>query len=105
MKFYYVYMLRCRDNSFYTGVTNNVDIRVDQHNAGINPDSYTYSRRPVILAYVQEFMDPLQAIAFEKRLKKWSRAKKEALIRGDFDMIQILAECRNATHSKYKPDA
>ncbi|MGQ3088551.1 GIY-YIG nuclease family protein, partial [Flavobacterium sp.] len=82
MKFYYVYMLRCRDGTFYTGITNNVDIRVDQHNAGIKPDSYTYSRRPVTLAFVQEFMDPVQAIAFEKRLKKWSKAKKEALIRG-----------------------
>jgi len=104
MKFYYVYLLRCRDSSFYTGITNNVDRRVDEHNAGLNQDSYTYSRRPVKLEFIQEFTDPVQAIAFEKKLKKWSRAKKEALIKGDFDLIQTLAECRNATHSKYKPE-
>ena len=48
-------------------------------------------------------MEAEQAIYFEKKLKKWSKAKKEALIKGDFDLLQTLAECRNATHHKYKP--
>lgn len=103
MKFYYVYILRCSDGTFYTGITNNVEVRLNQHNAGFNPESYTYTRRPVSLEYIQEFTDPAQAIAFEKKFKKWSKAKKEALINNDFDAIQALAECRNASHSKYKP--
>jgi putative endonuclease len=55
------------------------------------------------LEWYQDFTEPNQAIYFEKKLKGWSKAKKEALIKGDFDMIETLAECRNATHFKYKP--
>jgi putative endonuclease len=55
------------------------------------------------MKFHQEFNDVLQAIYFEKKIKGWTRAKKEALISGDFDMLQILSECRNATHYKYKP--
>lgn len=102
MKFYFVYILRCCDGSLYTGITNDVERRLAEHNAGLNPDSYTYSRRPVELRYIQEFTEPVQAIAFEKQIKRWSRAKKEALMKDDFNLIQALSECRNATHSKYK---
>jgi len=103
MKFYYVYILRCRDNSLYTGITSNLERRIDEHNAGKYTDAYTFSRRPVTLAFYQDFIEPNQAIYFEKKLETWSKSKKEALIKGDFDMIQTLAECRNATHSDYKP--
>ncbi|WP_300565903.1 GIY-YIG nuclease family protein [Flavobacterium sp.] len=103
MKFYYVYILRCNDSSLYTGITNNIDRRLNEHNDGRLPNAYTFKRRPVILEYCQEFMEPTQAIYFEKKLKKWSKLKKEALIKGDFDLIQTLSECRNATHSDYKP--
>ncbi len=58
-------------------------------------------RRPLLLEFYQEFNDVLQAIYFEKKIKGWSRAKKYALINEDFDMLQILSECRNATHYKY----
>ena len=102
MKFYYVYILRCSDNSLYTGITNDLDRRFNEHNDGKLKDAYTYSRRPVKLEYFQDFKEPTQAIFFEKKLKKWSKVKKEVLIKGDFDMIQILAECRNATNSNYK---
>lgn len=102
MKFYYVYILRCSDGSLYTGITSNLDRRVDEHNAGLYPIAYTYKRRPVTLVFYQDFTDPNQAIYFEKKLKKWSKAKKEALIKGDFDMLETLAECRNATYFKYK---
>jgi putative endonuclease len=54
------------------------------------------------LEFHQEFNDVLQAIYFEKKIKGWTRLKKQALIKGDFDMLQILSECRNATHYKYK---
>lgn len=103
MKFYYVYILRCSDNSLYVGITNDLERRVNEHNDGKLPDAYTFKRRPVVLEWFQDFTEPNQAIYFEKKLKKWSKAKKEALIKGDFDMIETLAECRNATHHKYKP--
>ena len=100
---YYVYILECSDKSYYTGITNDLSKRLEQHEAGTKRDAYTYKRRPVTLRFHQEFNDVLQAIYFEKKIKRWTRAKKKALINGEWDMLQILAECRNATHYKYKP--
>ena len=91
MKFYYVYIVRCSDDSYYIGVTNNVEARVNQHQEGYDHRAYTYSRRPVELAYTEMFTEILQAIAREKQLKKWSKAKKEALIKGDYDSLPNLA--------------
>jgi len=102
MKYYYVYILRCKDKSLYTGITNNLQRRVNEHNDGKLKNAYTYLRRPVILEFFQDFTDVNQAIYFEKKLKKWSKQKKEALIKGDFDLLQTLAECRNATYHQYK---
>ena len=104
MKTYFVYILQCVDGSYYTGLTNNLELRLEQHNSGTNPASYTYRRRPVFLVFNQDFSDVNQAILFEKKIKKWSAKKKKALIDGDFDLLQILAECRNETHHKFKPD-
>ncbi|MFV8360243.1 GIY-YIG nuclease family protein [Flavobacterium sp. LS1P3] len=104
MKFYYVYILLCNDDSLYIGVTSDIDRRFIEHNAGKYPDAYTHSRRPVKLVFYQDFTEPNQAIEFEKKLKKWSRVKKQALIDGNFDKLQDLSECRNATHHQYKPD-
>ena len=101
MNFYFVYILRCSDDSYYIGITSNLDKRLNEHQMGYDKESYTYKRRPVSLEFYQEFNDVLQAIYFEKKIKKWTRAKKQALINGDFDMLQILSECRNATHYKY----
>ncbi|MCO6163328.1 GIY-YIG nuclease family protein [Flavobacterium sp. NRK F7] len=101
MKFYYVYILRCSDNSLYTGITNDLERRVNEHNDGKLSNAYTFKKRPVKLVWYQEFTEPNQAIYFEKKLKKWSKVKKEALIIGNFDLIQTLAECRNATNSNY----
>ncbi|WP_395066718.1 GIY-YIG nuclease family protein [Flavobacterium sp.] len=103
MKFYYVYILRCNDNSLYVGITNDLERRVNEHNEGKLPNAYTFRKRPVVLEWFQDFTEPNQAIYFEKKLKGWSKQKKEALIKGDFDRIESLAECRNATHNKYKP--
>ncbi|GAA4268031.1 hypothetical protein GCM10022257_01320 [Hyunsoonleella aestuarii] len=102
MLFYYVYILKCNDENFYTGITNDLEKRVAEHQSGYDKDAYTYKRRPLSLEFYQEFNDVLQAIHFENKIKKWTRAKKAALIRGDFNMLQILSECRNATHFKYK---
>ena len=105
MKFYYVYILRCNDNSLYVGVTSNIERRVIEHNEGKYQDAYTYSKRPVALVFYENFTEPNQAIEFEKKIKKWSRTKKQALIDGDFDNLQSLSECRNATHHKYDADS
>ena len=104
MKFYYVYILFCNDTTFYVKVTSDVDRRVMEQNAGKYPEAYMHSRRPVTLVFYQDYTDPNQAIESEKKLKKWSSAKKQALIDGNFDRLKDLSECRNATQHKYKPN-
>jgi putative endonuclease len=84
MKLYWVYMVLCDDGSYYIGVTNEPDRRVGQHNDGTDPNSYTFTRRPVRLVYAAEFHEVGDAIRWEKQIKKWSRKKKAALARGDF---------------------
>ena len=101
MFIYYVYILKCSDESYYTGITNNLDRRLKEHIYGKYKDCYTYRRRPLEIQFQETFIDVLQAIYFEKKIKKWTKDKKKALINGDFDMLQILSECRNATHYKY----
>ncbi|GGD23486.1 GIY-YIG nuclease family protein [Hyunsoonleella pacifica] len=98
---YFVYILKCSDGSYYTGITNNLEKRVNEHIYGKFKDCYTYKRRPIEIKFYETFNNVLQVIYFEKKIKKWTRAKKETLINGNFDMLQILAECRNATHYKY----
>ena len=97
MFFYYVYILRCKDGSYYTGITNNHERRLRQHNEGVNPKSYTFTRRPVELVYVTEFNDVFEAIAWEKQVKGWSRKKKEALIRREFEKLPRLALSKTPT--------
>ncbi|MFO7659979.1 MAG: GIY-YIG nuclease family protein [Candidatus Cloacimonadaceae bacterium] len=87
----YVYIVRCMDDSYYTGVTNNIDRRVSEHNMGTDPRNYTYSRRPVFLVFFQAFEDPRQAIMAEKQIKGWRREKKEALIAEDYDLLVRLS--------------
>ncbi len=86
---FYMYMLRCSDDSYYTGHTDELDKRVEQHNAG--EDSYTKSRLPVELVFSESFGSRDQAFAAERQVKGWSRAKKEALIRGDWAKMKDLA--------------
>ncbi|MCF6214192.1 MAG: GIY-YIG nuclease family protein [Flavobacteriaceae bacterium] len=104
MKFYYVYILECTDGYLYTGITNNLERRIVEHKKGLNKNCYTYKRRPLNLIFQQEFNDVIQAIYFEKKIKKWSGKKKLALANDDYDLLQILSKCRNFTHSKFKPE-
>ncbi|MGE5944936.1 MAG: GIY-YIG nuclease family protein [Flavobacteriales bacterium] len=92
MKIYYVYILKCSDDTYYTGFTSNLEKRLIEHQSGKHKDSYTHSRRPLPLAFYAEFTDPNVAIATEKQIKKWSKAKKEALINGEFDHLPNLAK-------------
>ena len=73
---YYVYILECNDKSYYTGITNDLDRRIIEHNTGFVKGCYTYTRRPVILKYYSHFFDVKQAIAWEKQIKGWSRKRK-----------------------------
>jgi putative endonuclease len=92
MKFYYVYILKCADNTFYTGLTSNIDKRLQEHKDGKHKNSYTYSRRPLTLEFFAEFSTVQQAITVEKQIKKWSQKKKLALIKGDYDSLPNLAK-------------
>jgi len=94
-KLLYVYILRCSDNSYYIGITNNPDLRLEQHKAGINKDSYTYSRRPVEMVYCESFDKYEDALNWETQIKKWSRKKKEALINDNWDEIKRLSNFKN----------
>jgi putative endonuclease len=88
---YYVYMLRCFDGTFYVGVTNNIERRLSQHLDGHDPNSYTSTRRPLLLVYADEFHEVTDAIAFEKRLKGWSHKKKRAFAERDWPLLKRLS--------------
>ncbi len=100
----WLYILKCSDRSYYVGTTrSSLDIRVAQHNDGTF-EGYTKSRRPVELIFSQWFDRITDAIENERKLKKWSRAKKEAFIRGDFESLQQLAK-RKSSHPSRRPPA
>jgi tRNA/rRNA methyltransferase len=88
---FYTYMLRCADQSYYVGHTEDLDARLAQHQNGDFP-GYTHKRRPVELVWCGDFPTRHEALKFEARIKGWSRAKKEALILGDWDKISALAQ-------------
>ncbi|WAC42418.1 GIY-YIG nuclease family protein [Pedobacter sp. SL55] len=91
---YFVYILECADGSYYVGVTNDLEIRIEQHNSGYDVKAYTFTRRPVILRYYQRFTLINQAIEFEKQLKGWSRKKKEALFNEDWNEVKRLSNLK-----------
>ena len=91
MKPFFVYMLRCSDASFYVGHTDELEHRVSQHQLG-EIDGYTQRRRPVEMVWCQETASSLEALTAEQQIKGWGRAKKEALIAGDWDLVSQLAE-------------
>ena len=87
----YVYILRCADGSYYVGTgQQGLERRLAEHQQGVAA-GYTAWRRPVALVYAQEFKAITDALAAERKLKGWSRAKKEALIRGDFKALPGLS--------------
>ncbi|HXC04005.1 MAG TPA: GIY-YIG nuclease family protein [Bacteroidia bacterium] len=96
-KYLYVYILLCADESYYTGITNNPEQRLMQHNSGKDVNAYTYSRRPVTMVYCEKFMYYHLAISWEKRIKGWSRAKKEALINENWEKLKHESKCKNET--------
>ena len=93
---FWAYMLRCSDGHYYAGSTDDLEQRLAQHAAGTFPHCYTFKRRPVELVWSESFPDRMQAKEAERRIKGWSRAKKEALIAGDWESISALARNRQA---------
>lgn len=92
-----MYILECCDGSYYTGSTNDLDLRLQQHNNGEGAN-HTRKRLPVELVYYEEFDRIDSAFYREKQVQGWSRKKKEALIKADGNMLRKLSECKNETH-------
>ena len=90
MKPFYLYILRCGDDSLYTGHTDDLEPRMGQHGAGVL-GGYTARRHPLTLVYTCEFATRLEALERERQSKGWTRAKKESLIRGDRERLRQLA--------------
>ena len=98
------YMLRCSDDSYYVGHTDDLDLALAQHRGG-SRDEYTAKRLPVELAWSAPFADRDSAFAAERRLKGWSRAKREALIAGDAVLALQLANRAPVARVTGKVDA
>ncbi|TAG00341.1 MAG: GIY-YIG nuclease family protein [Betaproteobacteria bacterium] len=88
---FYVYILKCADGAYYTGHTDNPDVRLASHRAA-QSDSWVTKRLPVELVFIEAAPTREEALAFEQQVKRWSRAKKEALIVRDWERLQLLAK-------------
>jgi len=99
---YAIYILRCSDGTYYTGLTKDLAGRVIHHEIGIYPESYTFSRRPVRLVWSVIAESYQEAFQWEHRIKGWSRAKKEALIRGDVEGIHELVKTERKRREQNK---
>lgn len=94
----FVYMLRCAGGAFYVGSYRGDDlsVRIGEHNSGHRVSAWTYRRRPVDLVWSEHFPSIKDAVACERQIKGWSRAKKQALIVGDYAEISRLARSKSA---------
>ena len=88
---FWTYILLCADGLYYTGHTDNLEYRIGQHQSD-KIEGFTSSRLPVRLMWSQDFATRYEALDAEMRIKKWSRAKKEALIRGDWETVSHFAK-------------
>jgi len=89
-----VYIVKCADGSYYTGHTDNLEKRVAEHQSGVIPGCYTYKRRPLTLVFSQPCSTREEALAAERQIKGWSRAKKEAMIAGNWNEVSRLSKPR-----------
>lgn len=90
---FWAYLLRCSDGSFYCGHTENLEERIASHHHG-QIRGYTHSRRPLTFVWSQEFATRYEALSAERQIKGWSKAKKQALIEGDWALVSLLARNR-----------
>ena len=93
----HLYILKCADDSYYTGSTTDLLRRIVEHQNGEGAE-YTKRHLPVTLVFSQEFHDVSDAFYCECRIKKWKRSKKEALISGNYDLLKELSVCTNNSH-------
>ncbi|HEX6305766.1 MAG TPA: GIY-YIG nuclease family protein [Anaerolineales bacterium] len=96
----WMYILKCADASYYVGSTVNLEERFLAHSQGMG-SRYTAHRLPVELVYAEEFSNIGEAFEKEKQVQGWSRAKREALIRGEYDRLPELS--KNKTRLKSDP--
>lgn len=96
---FWVYLLHCADGSYYTGHTDDLDKRIGEHETGAC-GGYTATRLPVELVYSQPCTTRIEALSSERQIKGWSRAKKEALIRGDWAGLSRLAKSKSNIKDK-----
>ena len=91
MKNFFVYILKCNDGSYYVGHTDNIEERVSKHENGLY-EGYAKNRLPIEVMFIQQFGTRDEAFNAERQIKGWSRAKKEALIKQDWKLLQYLAK-------------
>ena len=97
-----MYILKCNDESYYTGSTNDLERRLIQHQNG-DGANYTKNKLPVDLVYIEEFDRIGEAFYREKQIQGWSRKKKVALIEENYDELYRLAKCNNlSSHMNFK---
>ena len=95
----YTYILQCANGKYYVGSTTNLEARLNEHQSGMG-GKFTSTHLPVKLVYFEEYSSIHMAFSRERQLHGWSRAKKEALIRGDYEALRPLASAGSATGSK-----
>jgi predicted GIY-YIG superfamily endonuclease len=88
---FHVYIVRCSDNSYYTGHTDNLEKSLAEHNSG-ECKCYTATRRPIYLLFSQEFVTREEALSAEQQIKGWSRKKKEAMMNNNWEEVSRLAK-------------
>jgi tRNA/rRNA methyltransferase len=98
---WHTYILLCSDGSYYVGHTEDPAKRIDTHNAG-HAAVYTKNRRPVELVYSEPHSSKSEAITREKQIKRWSKAKKQALVDGQLDALHVLAKRKDAAFRRMK---
>lgn len=99
---YAIYILKCSDGTYYTGLAKDLDYRLREHQTGENPESYTFTRRPVKLVWSIVTESYQEAFQWEHQIKGWSRAKKEALIRGDIEGIHEIVKGERKRREQYR---
>ena len=99
----WMYILKCADLSYYTGSTRDLELRLEQHQAGLGAN-HTKKRLPVKLVYYEEFDRIDEAYYREKQIQGWSRKKKEALIQSRECDLSFLSECKNESHFRNKEE-
>lgn len=88
---YYLYILRCSDNSLYCGQTNNLERRINEHNFDNNKSAkYLRGKKPVKLVYSEKYSTLQEAMKREVQIKKLTKAKKEAMIESKNNLLKII---------------